>query len=79
MPPRRLTLRLALDLLPEGFGLKDATPYNVLFRGPDPVFVDALSIERRDAGDPTWLAYAQFVRTFVLPLVANRRFGLPLD
>jgi SAM-dependent methyltransferase len=75
----RLTLRLGLDLLPEGFGLKDATPYNILFRGPDPVFVDVLSIERRDAGDPTWLAYGQFIRTFVLPLVANRRLGLPLD
>ena len=75
----RLTLDLALDLLPEGLGLKDATPYNILFRGPNPVFIDALSIERRDAGDPTWLAYAQFVRTFVLPLLANRRFGLPLD
>jgi SAM-dependent methyltransferase len=75
----KLTLDLALDLLPEGLGLKDATPYNILFRGPHPVFIDALSIERRDACDPTWLAYAQFVRTFVLPLVANRRFGLPLD
>ncbi len=73
----RLTLDLALDLLPEGLGLKDATPYNVLFRGSDPVFIDALSVERRDAGDPTWLAYAQFVRTFLLPLLANRRFGLP--
>jgi SAM-dependent methyltransferase len=74
----RLTLDLALDLLPEGFGLKDATPYNVLFRGPDAVFIDVLSIERRDTGDPTWLPYAQFIRTFVLPLFANRRFGVPL-
>jgi SAM-dependent methyltransferase len=75
----RLTLDLAMDLLPEGLGVKDATPYNILFRGPDPVFIDATSIERRDAGDPTWLAYAQFIRAFVLPLLANRRFGLPLD
>jgi hypothetical protein len=37
-----LTLDLALDLLPEALGLKDATPYNVLFRGPHPVFVDIL-------------------------------------
>jgi hypothetical protein len=29
--------------LREGFGLKDATPYNVLFRGAQPVFVDLLS------------------------------------
>src|SRR5882672_10391844 len=36
----RLTLDLAESVLTEDFGLKDATPYNVLFRGPEPVFVD---------------------------------------
>jgi SAM-dependent methyltransferase len=72
-----LTLELALELLPHGLGLKDGTPYNVLFRGPDPVFVDVLSVEQRDPTDPTWLAYAQFVRTFLLPLAAWREFGLP--
>jgi SAM-dependent methyltransferase len=74
-----LTAGLALAALEHGYGLKDATPYNVLFRGPRPVFVDVLSFERRDANDPTWLAYAQFVRTFLLPLLANKRFGLGLD
>ncbi|MGA9058307.1 MAG: class I SAM-dependent methyltransferase [Terriglobia bacterium] len=74
----RLTLDLAIDLLPEGLGLKDATPYNILFRGPRPVFIDILSLEPRDAGDAVWLAYAQFVRTFVLPLLASRYFGLTL-
>lgn len=73
-----LTLDLAEQLLDEGLGLKDATPYNVLFRGPQPVFVDVLSFERRDPLDATWLAYAQFVRTFLLPLLAYRTFGLPL-
>jgi SAM-dependent methyltransferase len=74
-----LTLDLALAALEEGFGLKDATPYNVLFRGPRPVFVDVLSFERRDARDATWRAYAQFVRTFVLPLLANRDLEWPLQ
>jgi len=74
-----LTLDLALGSFEEGFGLKDATPWNVLFRGPTPVFVDWLSFERRDRHDPTWLAYAQFVRTFILPLVANREFRTGLD
>jgi SAM-dependent methyltransferase len=74
-----LTLDLAQVLLRDGLGLKDATPYNVLFRGPEPVFIDVLSFERRDAGDPTWLPYAQFVRTFLLPLLANRHFGFALD
>jgi SAM-dependent methyltransferase len=71
-----LTLDLARRGLAEGIGLKDATPLNVLFRGPQPVFVDLLSFERRDARDPTWLPCAQFERTFLLPLLAGKYFGL---
>ena len=74
-----LTLDLAADLLDEGWGLKDATPYNILFRGPNPVFIDFLSFELRDPCDPTWLPYAQFVRTFLLPLLVNKHFRLPLS
>lgn len=74
----RLTLDVARMLLDQGMGLKDATPYNVLFRGPRPTFIDVLSVERRDALDQTWLPYAQFVRTFILPLLANKHFGIPL-
>ena len=74
----RLTLDLADGLLTEGLGLKDATPYNVLFRGSTAVFVDILSVEQRAAGDATWFSYAQFVRTFVLPLLVHQRFGTPL-
>lgn len=74
-----LTLDLALRFLPENLGLKDATPYNVLFRGPNPVFIDVLSFERRHPADPVWRPYAQFIRAFLLPLLANRRFGVPLD
>lgn len=74
-----LTLDLAESLAAEGFGLKDATPYNILFRGPDPVFIDLLSFERRDPSDPTWLPYAQFVRTFLLPLLVAKNFGRRLD
>jgi hypothetical protein len=74
-----LTIELARRALGEGFGLKDATPYNVLFRGSEPVFVDVLSFERRDRLDASWMPYAQFVRTFLLPLLAARHFGIPLD
>jgi len=74
----RLTLDLALALLEEGHGLKDATPYNVLFSGAHPVFVDLCSLEGRDPDDYTWLAHAQFVRTFLLPLLAHRDLGVPL-
>ena len=74
-----LTLDLARAYLPHQIGLKDATPYNVLFRGPEPVFVDVLSFEGRDPGDGTWAPYGQFLRTFLLPLLVNRRLGMPLD
>ena len=73
-----LTLSMAIDATEQGFGLKDATPDNVLFRGATAVFVDVLSFERRDPHDPTWLPYAQFVRTFLLPLLVSREIGLPL-
>ena len=72
-----LTLALTLDLAAEGLGLKDATPYNVMFRGSAAVFLDVLSIERRRLGDPIWLPEAQFVRSFLLPLAVWRAFGVP--
>jgi SAM-dependent methyltransferase len=73
-----LTLDLCEEALGQHFILKDATPLNVLFRGPDPVFVDVLSFEVRDPRSPLWMAYAQFVRTFLLPLAAYTYLGWPL-
>jgi SAM-dependent methyltransferase len=74
-----LTLTMCLELLEQGWTLKDATPLNVLFRGVEPVFVDVLSIERADPHQPIWLAYGQFVRTFLLPMLAHARLGWPLQ
>ncbi len=67
-----LTLDLMERLLEEKFGLKDASPYNILYRGNRPIFIDLLSIERRELKDSTWLAYAQFTRTFIRPLLADK-------
>jgi SAM-dependent methyltransferase len=74
----QLTLELCSALLDEGRGLKDATPANILFRGPHPVFIDVLSFEDRDRLDPIWLADAQFARTFLIPLLVYRRTGYPI-
>jgi SAM-dependent methyltransferase len=74
-----LTLDLAETTLDEGFSLKDATPYNVLFKGTQPIFVDVLSFEAREPHDPTWLPLNQFVRTILLPLLVNKHFGLRFD
>jgi SAM-dependent methyltransferase len=73
-----LTLDLCEQAVAAGLILKDATPLNVLFRNAEPVFVDVLSFDARKPGNPIWLACGQFVRTFLLPLAANRYLGWPL-
>jgi len=78
MAAAELTLELCEGLLERGLILKDATPLNVLFRGAEPVFVDVLSVDARDPQSPVWLAYGQFVRTFLLPLAAYKYLGWPL-
>jgi len=43
------------------------------------VLVDVLSFERRDPHSSVWLAYGQFVRTFLLPLLAQKLLNWPLQ
>jgi SAM-dependent methyltransferase len=74
-----LTLKLCDEALDSGLILKDATPLNVLFHGARPVFVDILSFEPRNPTASLWLAYAQYVRTFLLPLVMRRQLRWPLS
>lgn len=73
-----LTLDIAMEVFNQDFGLKDASPYNILFDGPNPIFVDILSFEKRNPNDFTWLAYSQFTRNFILPLLVNRYFNIPI-
>jgi SAM-dependent methyltransferase len=73
-----LTLDLCEEAIDEGLILKDATPLNILFSGPHPIFVDVLSFESRDPHSPLWIAYAQYIRTFLLPLCAYIYLGWPL-
>jgi hypothetical protein len=62
-----LTLDVQETALAHGMSLKDASPFNVQFRGPRPVFIDTLSFEI-NAGGP-WIAYEQFCRQFLSPLL----------
>ena len=64
-----LTLDLQSELLDRGLSLKDATPYNVQFRGASPVFIDFGSLEP-ESGDGVWIAYNQFCQNFLYPLMA---------
>jgi SAM-dependent methyltransferase len=74
-----LTLQLCDEALNDGWILKDATPLNIIFKGARPVLVDVLSFERRDPGSALWLAYGQYVRTFLLPLLMRKNLNWPLE
>jgi hypothetical protein len=80
----QLTLSLCAEALTEGWVLKDATPLNILFVGSRPVLVDVLSFEPWDPAPKTygshiWLAYGQYIRTFLLPLLMNQMLSWPLE
>ena len=68
-----LTLRLEGHALEHGMTLKDASAFNVQFRGSQPIFIDTLSFER-DHGGP-WSAYNQFCRHFIAPLALMSYLG----
>jgi hypothetical protein len=71
-----MTLDLELDALDEGLTLKDASPYNVQWRGSTPVFVDLGSFERLREGEP-WAGYRQFCMLFLYPLMLQAYRGVP--
>ena len=56
--------RLALD---HGMTLKDCSAYNLAFHSGRPTFIDTLSFERYQPGEP-WVAYRQFCQHFLAPL-----------
>lgn len=62
-----LTLKIQKEALDKGMILKDASSYNVLYKGSEPVFIDTLSFEKYKEGEP-WKAYGQFCRHFLAPL-----------
>jgi hypothetical protein len=73
-----LTLKVQSMLLSEGFSLKDATAYNVAFKGTQPVFLDVGSIVR-PARLNVWYALGQYQRMFLYPLYLARKGFTPGD
>jgi len=63
-----LQLELLRGALAEDLTLKDATPYNVQWRGARPIFIDVGSFERLPEGEP-WQGYRQFCMLFLNPLL----------
>lgn len=64
----RLQLELTLAALDDQVTLKDATPYNIQWRGTQPVFIDITSFEERERGS-LWVGYRQFCEGFLNPLI----------
>lgn len=63
------TLQIARRALDFGMCLKDASAYNIQFRGVRPLLIDTLSFRRLVPGEP-WVAYRQFCQHFLGPLAA---------
>lgn len=73
-----LTLDVTLEAIEGDLMVKDATPYNVQFRGARPVFVDVGSFERLVPGEP-WAGYRQFCMQFLYPLMLQAWKGVPFQ
>ena len=63
-----LTLDIAMEAMKFGLILKDATPFNIQIISDKPILIDTLSFELYDESKP-WIAYRQFIETFLCPLV----------
>lgn len=73
-----LQLELVRRALDEDLTLKDASPYNVQWRGTSPVFIDVGSFERLREGEP-WQGYRQFCLLFLNPLLLQAYTGAPFQ
>jgi len=70
-----LQLDVHLEALEQGFTLSDSTAYNVQFDGPNPVFIDHLSLRPYREGE-MWIGHRQFCMQFLNPLLMWAKLGL---
>lgn len=68
------TLKLQKYCLQNGYSLKDATAFNITYHKGKPVFVDTLSFDFYNEGEP-WRAYKQFLMHFFAPLLLAKYYG----
>jgi hypothetical protein len=73
-----LQLQLLRRSIEKGLILKDSTPYNVQFRGAEPVFIDVGSFEQLREGEP-WAGYRQFCMLFLYPLLLQAWKDVPFQ
>jgi hypothetical protein len=70
-----MQLRIQHRALKHGMTLKDASAYNTQFYKGKAIFIDTLSFERYQEGEP-WVAYRQFCQHFFAPLALKVVEGL---
>ena len=70
-------LQIQETALKYGMTLKDASAYNIQFVDGSPVLIDTLSFETYREDRP-WVAYGQFCRHFLAPLLLMSRVDLRL-
>jgi ribosomal protein L11 methylase PrmA len=73
-----LQLDLLLAAIDEGMILKDSTPFNVQWRGTEPVFIDIGSFEVLEDGE-VWVGYRQFLAQYLYPLMLTANVGIPFQ
>lgn len=73
-----VTLDANLLLLENGFILKDASAFNVVFTGVKPTIIDIASIDRFGERG-IWTAYGQFCDHFLAPLMLDAYAGIPFQ
>ena len=73
-----LHLEIVERSLLHGWILKDATAYNVQFRGTQPLFIDVLSFAQLQGGEP-WAGYNQFCRLMLYPLMLEAYKQVPFQ
>lgn len=72
-----LQLRLLDTAVRNGWMLKDATPFNIQWRGVRPVFIDVPSFVPWEG--EYWRGYRQFCSTFLAPLLLAAHLGIPFQ
>src|SRR5438552_2777549 len=73
-----LQLELLRGALEENLILKDSSPYNIQWRGAQPLFIDVGSFESLHAGEP-WVGYRQFCMLFLYPLLLQAYKDAPFQ
>lgn len=72
------TLKIHKCALSYGMVLKDANAYNIQFINGHPLLIDTLSFDFYNDGSP-WIAYGQFCRHFLTPLLLMTEVDLRLS